>query len=505
MDEKKKAGAARENTQDIHPLLLLGEVLRNLWLVIAAAVIVACCTYIISSVTYTPQYRTNTTFVVTVKESGSSVYYNLAAAKNIATSFSEILDSDVMKKRVTAELGTSSLDGEISASAIKETNIIEMTVTASSPREAFMITQAVLNNYPDLADKTLSSVTLEILRQPTIPTAPINASDSSRTVKLSALIAAALAVFALCVTAYFRDTVKVSEDVESKLDAKLLATVYHERKYKSLKEYLAKSKRSILITNPTTGFAFAETFRKLRTRVDYHMRRENVKVIMVTSVMENEGKSTVAVNLALAMNRKRKNVILIDGDMRKPAIHKIINYQGKKYASIVDYLDGKSKLKDTLISDRGYQMGLILGKRGTDRSTELASGSTMKRLIGQARQNVDCIIIDTPPMAVCPDAECIAEYADAAILVVRQDTTPIRALNDAIDSLNDTCGKVLGCVFNNVRAADLNESYNYGSGGKYGYVSNYGYGYGKNSYAKYGYGSKARTSSEESREEKGNE
>ncbi len=499
MDEKKKAGAARENTQDIHPLLLAREVLKKLWLVIAFAIIAACCTYIVTSATYTPQYQTNTTFVVTVKDSGSSVYYNLAAAKNIASSFSEIIDSDVMKKRVAAELGTGSVNGEIHASAIEETNLIEMTVTASTPRDAFLITQAVLDNYTELADQTLSSVSLEILRQPTMPMAPINASSAMRMMKIAAVAAALIAIVVLCMRAYFRDTVKVSEDVEAKLDTKLLATVYHENKYKSLKEHFSKNKKGILITNPTTGFAFAETFRKLRTRVDYHMRRENAKVIMVTSVLENEGKSTVAANLALAMNRKRKNVILIDGDMKKPALHKIMNYQDKKYASIVDYLDGKAELRRTLISDRGYQMGLILGKKGSDRSTELASSNAMKRLISQARQNVDCVIIDTPPMSVSPDAECIAEYADAAILVVRQDTAPVQVLNDAIDSLTDSCGKVIGCVFNNVKSADLSDSYSYGSGGKYGYGGGRGEKY---SYGRYGYGSRRKS---EGGEEKANE
>lgn len=485
MDEKKNTSAARESEQNIHPLLLAREVVKKLWLVIAFAVIAACCTYIVASVTYTPQYQTNTTFVVSMKESGSSVYSNLAAAKNIATSFSEIIDSDVMKKKVAAQLGVDSLSGDISATAIEETNLIEMTVTASTPRDAYMMTRAVLDNYGDLADKTLTSVTMDVLRYPTVPNAPTNASDAVRMMKIAALVTALLVVAVLCMKAYFRDTIKVSEDVEAKLDTKLLATVYHERKYKTPGERFGKSKKGILLTNPTTGFAFAETFRKLRTRVDYHMRRENVKVIMVTSLLENEGKSTVAANLALAMNRKRKNVILIDGDMKKPALHKIMNYQGKKYASIVDYLDGKAKLKDTLISDRGYQMGLILGKKGTERSTELASGTAMRRLINEARQNVDCVIIDTPPMSVSPDAECVAEYADAAILVVRQDTAAVQMLNDAIDSLNDSCGKVMGCVFNNVKSADLNDRYSYGSSGKYGYV-------GRGNGSKYSYGSRRK-------------
>lgn len=497
MEEKKKSGAAGESVQGFHPLLLIREMIGKLWLALAVAIIVGCLAYIGASALYSPEYKTQTTFVVSVREGSSSVYSNLAAAKNIASSFSEIVDSDVMKKRVAAELGTDRVGGEISASVIEETNLIELTVTADNPRSAYLITRAVLNNYGELAEKALSSVTLEILRQPGIPISPSNTSGAMRAAKLGAIVSAAVVLVWVCLKAYLRDTVKVTEDVEKKLDVKLLATVYHERKYKSIKEVLRRRKKSILITNPTTGFAFSETFRKLRTRVDYHMRREGAKVIMVTSVLENEGKSTVAANLALAMNRKRKNVILIDGDMKKPALHKIMNYQDKQYAGITDYLDGKAGLKDTLISDKNYQMGLILGKKGSDRSTELVCSSAMRELIRQARENVDCIIIDTPPMSVSPDAECIAELADASILVVRQDTTPVKVINDAIDTLSSCNAKLIGCVFNNVRSADLSDGYSYGSGGKYGYG---GHSYSRYGYGKYGYGNRKKQDVGEERE-----
>ena len=122
---------------------------------------------------------------------------------------------------------------------------------------------------------------------------------------------------------YLRDTVKCEADVEQKLDTRLLATVRHEKKQKTLRN----RKTSILITNATTGFAFVETFKRLRTRVDYLMRRAQGRTILVTSLLEDEGKSTVAVNLALAMARRHKNVLLIDLDMKKPALYKLLDRQ----------------------------------------------------------------------------------------------------------------------------------------------------------------------------------
>ena len=153
----------------------------------------------------------------------------------------------------------------------------------------------------------------------------------------------------LCVRAYLRDTVKSEDEVESKLDTKLLAAVHHERKYKTFRAALAHKKTSILITNPTTGFLFVETFKKLRTRVEYQMRRSHGKVVMVTSVLEDEGKSTVSVNLALAMARKYRNVLLIDADMKKPAVHKILGYQDEEYATLPELLAEKVALRDACL------------------------------------------------------------------------------------------------------------------------------------------------------------
>ncbi len=487
MDERNTSEVKNEITAELHPLLLLRELLRKCWAVVMAAIIVGSLTYIGASYMYTPQYQTVTTFVVSVRNGDASVYSNLNAAKSMANAFSEVLNSDVMRKRISNELGAS-INGSISANVIEETNLLEMRVVSSSPRETYLITKATLKNYSELAETVLNNIALDVLQQPVIPTSPINANSAGHTAKLAALLAAVAAAAYICVRAFLRDTVKSISEVESKLDTKMLATVYHERKYKTIGEILKRKKKSIVIANPTTGFTFVETFKKIRTRIEYLMKKNNCKVLMVTSVAENEGKSTTAVNIALAMNRKRKSVLLVDGDMKKPSLHKILEYQNAEYECIYDYLAGKATLGQTLLTDKKRQLGLLLGKNGTENSTELIKSDNMRDLICQARKNVDLVIIDTPPMGASPDAECIAELADAAVLVVRQDWTPTRIINDAIDAINSADVKLLGCIFNNVYHTDLSENYNYGGSGKYGYVK-HGYGkYGYKKYNKYGYG-----------------
>lgn len=501
MEENKTTELGDVVAASLHPVLLLREIATKFLAVILVAVIAMSCAYTVTLLAYKPQYETKTTFVVSIRNGAPSVYSNLNAAQELASSFSQVLSSDVMRKQIANELGVKSISGNIEATIVDETNILELRVSASNPRDAYLITEALLNCYEPLVTKVLNNVVLDILQYPTIPTAPVNPLSVRHPMKIAGLAAAAATIALLCVFAYLRDTVKSADEVENKLDTKVIGTVQHEKKYKTIKDKLIHKKTSILLTNPTTGFDFVETFRKLRTRIDYIMRKNNQKVLMVTSVMENEGKSTVATNIALAMKKKYDKVLLIEGDMKKPALHKILEYKQEDYSSINDLLEGKAELKDALVTDPVTGIHLLLGRKGIEHSTELVSSRRMRALIHEAKKTMDMVIIDTPPMSACPDTECIAEFADACVLVVHQDQAPVKVINDMIDELNASHASLLGCILNDFRSADIDDNFSYGRRryGKYGY-GKYGYGkygYGKYGYGKYGYGHKQEKETEE--------
>lgn len=303
MDEQKTQTSAQP--EHIPLLLIARELWRKLGLILMFAATVAACGYIAATLLYRPVYQTQTTFVVSVRN-GSTVYANLNTASSMAETLSTFFEGDVMRKCITNDIGA--VSGTIKAKQIPETNLLTMTVSAPTQRDAHRITQSVLRNYNEQANKLLGDVALDVLCRPTVPVAPANSSGAVRIAKLSGLAGLLAAALYLAVRVYLRDTVKCEADVEQKLDTRLLATVRHEKKYKTLRAQLClrKRKTSILITNPTTGFAFVETFKRLRTRVDYLMRRAQGRTILVTSLLEDEGKSTVAVNLALAMARRLK-------------------------------------------------------------------------------------------------------------------------------------------------------------------------------------------------------
>ena len=371
MDEQKTQTSAQP--EHIPLLLIARELWRKLGLILMFAATVAACGYIAATLLYRPVYQTQTTFVVSVRN-GSTVYANLNTASSMAETLSTFFEGDVMRKCITNDIGAAS--GTIKAKQIPETNLLTMTVSAPTQRDAHRITQSVLRNYNEQANKLLGDVALDVLCRPTVPVAPANSSGAVRIAKLSGLAGLLAAALYLAVRVYLRDTVKCEADVEQKLDTRLLATVRHEKKYKTLRAQLClrKRKTSILITNPTTGFAFVETFKRLRTRVDYLMRRAQGRTILVTSLLEDEGKSTVAVNLALAMARRHKNVLLIDLDMKKPALYKLLDCQQEEFFPLETYLCGDAPVKKLVREDTRRGIYTILSRKGVGSTADLLGG-----------------------------------------------------------------------------------------------------------------------------------
>ncbi len=478
MEENRTNEIIQEAAAKIHPLLLIREVADKFIAIILVAITVMSCAFIFLKWNYEPRYEAKATFVVSVKNGATSVYSNLNAAQGAAKSFSKVLCSDAMKKQVAGEMGVKKINGAIDANIIAETNILELHVTAPTPGDAYRIITAVINNYEPLAEKVLDNVVLDTLQYPAVPTNPTNPLSVKRPVIISGLAAAVAVIALICFLAYIRDTVKTPEDVEEKLDTKSLGTVQHENKYKTIKSKIQRKKASILITNATTGFGFVETFKKLRTRIDYAMRKKNYKTLMVSSVLEDEGKSTVAVNIALAMKRKYENVLLVDADMKKSALHKIMGYQDREYATLNDVLEGDTPLENAIVEDEETGLKLLFAKNCGENSTELLNNERLREIMLQAKETMDIIVIDTPPMTASLDAECVAEAVDAAVLVVRQNMAPVRVINDMIDVIDESNAELLGCVLNNFSSADFDDAIGYGQ-------SRYGYGYG---YGKYGYG-----------------
>ena len=181
----------------------------------------------------------------------------------------------------------------------------------------------------------------------------------------------------------------------------------------------------------------------------------------VQSVEENEGKSTIAANIALAMAQSGRKVVLADLDMRCPAIYKIFDIETK---------DENGFWKEELTISGQHTMQLYLNKKIIKNPAIYMKEKGIETLLEKGREEADIIIVDSPPMNAAADTELVLSYVDASVLVVRKDCVHINDLNRAIDVLEKEDTEFLGYVLNDY------EKRKPVTRGKDGYK--YGYGYG---------------------------
>ena len=441
------------------PIVVVQDVIRRWTVIVLAAIVMGVGTYIHADLTYSPVYTSSTTYVVTSRGSISSVYSNLNSTSSLASVFEELLNSSLMRKTILAEIGSPVFDGTITASVISETNLINVKVTASDPRTAFLVSQAIIDHHEDLTYKVINSTSLEVLQAPTVPYGPSNYANAMGQAKSRAVAAALAAAAVLAALSFMRKTIRSEYEAEKELTCECLGELPHEKKRKTLLATILRRKSGILITNPATSFRFAENVRKLRRRVE--RLANGRKVIMVTSLLENEGKSTVAVNLAQSLAQKHAKVLLIDCDLRKPACHTILDMNDIS-TQLYDVLTGQVSLADAVVQDKMGQLHLLLEKRAMRNSGDVISSQNMQSLLAQARMEYDYVILDLPPMAAVSDAECMMEFADASLLVIRQNIAPTPAVSKAVTALAGGKAKLLGCVVNNVYSSSLTIGQGYG-------------------------------------------
>lgn len=464
-----------DNASFLHfdPIVLLRDVVKQWLVIVLVALVVGVSSYITTDLQYVPVYQTKTTFVVTTRSSSNTVYSNLSSTSSLAEVFTELLNSSILRKTIVQELGISSFHGKIDTAVVPNTNLITMTVTDSDPRMAFLVTRAIIEHHEELTYQVVNDIQLEVLQNPVVPTAPRNHSGASGQMRRMMLLAALATAALLAGISYLRDVVRSATEVREKLDCNFLGEIPHENKFKTPSAFVRKQKSSILMTSPVTGFRFVESIRKLTRRVEQHMG--SGKVLMVTSLLENEGKSTVAANLALAMEQKKKRVLLIDCDLRKPACHRVLEYEHFSFG-VNNILHNNADLTDCFLRYHETDMYMLLAKKGERNTGDLIVSPRMEAMLNWARENFDFIVMDLPPMSVAADAEGMAELADACLLVVRQNVAFASELNKAIGNLEGHRAKMIGCVLNNVFSTQLSSGQSYGYGGysKYRHYSHYG-------------------------------
>lgn len=204
----------------------------------------------------------------------------------------------------------------------------------------------------------------------------------------------------------------------------------------------------------------AESYRTLRTNIQYSSFDKQYKSIVVTSSEPAEGKSTTAGNLALAMAQGENKVLLIDCDMRKPSLHK--RFRISNNYGLTDLLVHKKTMEDVAIQ---YNEGLTVVPAGKvpPNPSEMLGSRAMTIFLEEMKKHFDYIIMDTPPVGAVTDSQVLSTKVDGTILVVKAGATKKDVVMNSINAIKKVNGNIIGTVLNGVEQSKNKYYYYYGN------------------------------------------
>ena len=439
------------------------------WLILGLIIVFAAKAYLTVSYSYVPQYVASATMAIR-SASGEASYIDETTAKQMASIFPYIMKSGLLENAILDDMKLESMPGSLSMTAEEGTNFFTVSATATEAQVAYDLLQAALRQYPEVAQFAVGQIEMLVLDETGVP----KNTGRESVVRGSIVNGAAKGlVFGLVIMAVYvasRNTVKKRKELRNIMNLEDIGSVPYifekKRKKKASGAWLA-------LNNERISQVYVEAIRKLRIKVMKEMEDKGYKSLLVTSSIPGEGKSTLAVNLAIAMARQGKSVILVDGDVRNPSIAKIIG-EKKKHPGLAAVLRKQAPIDKALVKVE-IKDGSLLALCGGESDTGMAQAlgtERMGKLIKALEQAADVVVIDTPPSELLADAAALAKHVDAAVYVVRCDFTKKSRIRNGIQALSESGINILGYVFN-ADNSKVGKGYGYGYKNYSGY---YGYG-----------------------------
>ena len=218
-------------------------------------------------------------------------------------------------------------------------------------------------------------------------------------------------------------------------------------------------KRKYDIKGISKDGSIIDAFEKLQVNIGLSSVDKKLQVIQITSSVQDEGKTTVAVNLANSYAVKGAKVLLVDLDIRRPKVHR--NFDKPNENGLVDFAAGKIKKEDLIVHTKN-NIDIILTGSKTPYPVKLLESDLIKSLLDEARQKYDYIILDTPPVAVVVDPLIVSKLTDGVLFIVEADRTKRTSIKEAIHLLEKAQANIIGLVIKSVRdTADYKYKYKY--------------------------------------------
>lgn len=448
------------NVQNENLLTIVKCIIKDIlqrWILIVAVMIVFGSVFdFMKTVTYVPQYGTSMTATLS---GGEDTFKDIDKVQSYVNTLDYLMNSNNAKSYVKKKMPISKTTYKAEVT-LKQANVVKIKVTADTKREAYFSIKLLNDWYRENTERYSFPYNITVLKESKFSTKPVNPNSHIKNFLIGAVGSGFVLSCLLGLYFFLRDTIKSEEEVENKLDTRLYAKLPFEVK----KREDARNKKAILITSLKTSFFFRESMNKLRSKVEASSDKHGYKSFMITGAYENEGKSSVAANLALALAKNGHKVVLVDADFNKPAVFKIFDLDGSK--SLNKAIEGTSSWSSQIVSDRSG-LDLLPCSQDTLKSEILTNSKKLDEIMKELREEYDFVIVDTSPAYLLNETMAMNELVDATLFVVRQDYATSDVINETVKRLTYVKDNVLGVVFKNVVSDGNKGTSNYNN--RYGY------------------------------------
>ena len=448
------------NVQNENLLTIVKCIIKDIlqrWILIVAVMFVFGSVFdFMKTVTYAPQYGTSMTATLS---GGEDTFKNIDKVQSYVNTLDYLINSNNAKSYVKKKMPISKTTYKAEVT-LKQANVVKIKVTADTKREAYFSIKYLNDWYRENTERYSFPYNITVLKESKFSTKPVNPNSHIKNFLIGAVGSGFVLSCLFGLYFFLRDTIKSEEEVENKLDTRLYAKLPFEVK----KREDARNKKAILITSLKTSFFFRESINKLRSKVEASSDKHGYKSFMITSAYENEGKSSVAANLALALAKNGRKVVLVDADFNKPAVFKIFDLNGSK--SLNKAIEGTSSWRSQVVSDRSG-LDLLPCSQDSLKSEILTNSKKLDEIMKELREEYDFVIVDTSPAYLLNEPMAMNELVDATLFIVRQDYATSDVINETVKRLTYVKDNVLGVVFKNVVSEGNKGTSNYNN--RYGY------------------------------------
>jgi len=490
------------------------------WLIALAALLAGAAAYLVSR-QQTPIYQAATTVMVNeAPSSQGNDYTSVLVSEQLTQTYSQLAVTQPILEQVAARLGLglsgANLAGIITVQPVRDTQLIQITVRLEDPALAAAIANTLAQVFSEqirqmqsdrfsasldslqaqmadveaqiaalnaqaakttsqtekarlddkltqyrqiysqlllsfeqvrLAEAQTVSTVLQV-EPATTPTFPVSPKTGQNTL-LAALVGAMLAVGAVFLIETLDDTIRDPEMLLRRYNLTVLGVIAHHE---------AIDGDPIVQRHPRSPVA--EAFRSLRTNVQYASVDHPLRTLLITSPTPSDGKSTITCNLAVVLAHTGLRVTVIDADLRRPMLHRMLGVENLLGLSAI-FRQSALHLNGHVQRTKTGNVSVISSGELPPNPAELLGSKKMREILDLVRERCDMLLIDTPPVLSVTDAVVLAPAVDGVILVIKPGTTRQAALKQALAQLNQVGARILGVVINEVGARGTYYNYYY--------------------------------------------